>query len=325
VQDNWNTRFSQFSDDHVAFCILHHATPHPKSTEWVITMATDYPPSLPVVGDRVEVLREGKLCPAEVAKCHILVEYDVMYEKDGTGGTLVTREEHRLLEKGGRGKAAVQKKPAGPKKKRVCTIEGCTKQVKVRGACILHGAFGMCLIGDCTTMAVNKSQRCNKHGAKGLCTVPGCTTNAKNRGLCHKHGGSTMGVCVHPSCTTKANARGLCILHGAYGMCLIGDCTTMAVNKTQRCFKHGANGLCTVPGCVTNTKKRGLCWTHGGGSQAVCVHPGCTTKAKARGLCVKHGGCTKSVCVHPGCTTKAQARGFCTKHDGRSVCVHPGY
>ena len=60
-------------------------------------MATDYPPSLPVVGDRVEVLREGKLYAAEVVKCHSTGEYDVVYEKDGTEGTLVTREEHRLL------------------------------------------------------------------------------------------------------------------------------------------------------------------------------------------------------------------------------------
>ena len=57
----------------------------------------DYPPSLPVVGDRVEVLCEGKLCPAEVVMCHSTGEYDGVYEKDGTEGTLVTREEHRLL------------------------------------------------------------------------------------------------------------------------------------------------------------------------------------------------------------------------------------
>ena len=58
---------------------------------------------LPVVNDRVELLREGKLYPAEVVKCHSTGEYDVVYEKDGTEGTLVTREEHRLLplEKGG--------------------------------------------------------------------------------------------------------------------------------------------------------------------------------------------------------------------------------
>jgi hypothetical protein len=189
------------------------------------------PPSPPVVGSRVEVLGEAELFAAEVVKCHSTVEYGMVCEKDGTGGTLVTHEEHRLLplEKGG-GAAAAQKKPAGPKK-RMCTIEGCTKQFKARGACIKHGAFGMCLIRDCTTMAVNKTQRCSKHGAKGLCTVPGCATNAKARGLCTKHGGD---------------------------------------------------------------------------ARAVCVHPGCNTKANARKLCVKHGGSTKDVCVHPGCTTKAQ-------------------
>jgi hypothetical protein len=60
------------------------------------------------VGDRVEVLSGGSLCPAEVMKCHSTGEDDVVYEKDGTERTLVTREEHRLrpLEKGGRGKGS---------------------------------------------------------------------------------------------------------------------------------------------------------------------------------------------------------------------------
>jgi hypothetical protein len=197
--------------------------------------------SLPVVGDRVEVLWEGGLYAATVTTCHSTGEYDVVYEKGGAEGTFVTREKHQLLPlEGGRGKAvgedeeeegeeevggdeegegggaAVQKKPAGPKK-RVCYMEGCTKGVKVRDACILHGAYGMCLIGDCTTMAVNKTKRCAKHGAKGLCTVPGCATNAQARGLCAKHGGGSQAVCVHPGCTTKAQARGLCFKHGGCG------------------------------------------------------------------------------------------------------------
>jgi hypothetical protein len=71
------------------------------------------------------------------------------------------------------------------------------------------------------------------------------------------------------------------------------------------------------PGCTTLARARGLCFKHGGGSQAVCVHlSGCTTKSSARGLCVKHGGSTRGVCGHPGCTTAAKARGLCQKHGG---------
>jgi mannose-6-phosphate isomerase-like protein (cupin superfamily) len=51
----------------------------------------------PVVGAHVEVLWEGGLYAAEVVKCHRTGEYDVVYEKDGTEGTFVTHEEHRLL------------------------------------------------------------------------------------------------------------------------------------------------------------------------------------------------------------------------------------
>jgi hypothetical protein len=216
------------------------------------------PPSLPlpVVGDRVEVLWRGELHAAEVVKCHRTGEYNVVYETNGTVRTFLTREENWLVPLARRGKmwrymrrrrrvgrgggAAVQKKPVDSKRRR-CVIEGCTKQVQARGACIKHGAYGMCLIGDCTTMAVNKSQRCSKHGALGLCTVPGCATNAQARGLCTKHGGSTKVVCLHP-------------------------------------------------GCTINAQSRGLCCKHGGGARAVCVHPGCTTKANARGLSFKHGG-----------------------------------
>ena len=49
-----------------------------------------------VVGKRVEVLWKGELFAAEVVKCHRTGEYDVVYEKDGMVGTLVTREEHQL-------------------------------------------------------------------------------------------------------------------------------------------------------------------------------------------------------------------------------------
>ena len=71
---------------------------------------------LPVVGDRVEVLWEGRLYAAEVVKCHSTGEYGAVYVNNGTEGTLVTHEEQQLcpLEKEGEGNAAVQKKPAGP-------------------------------------------------------------------------------------------------------------------------------------------------------------------------------------------------------------------
>jgi hypothetical protein len=62
------------------------------------------------VGARVEVLWEGELFAAEVMQRHRMGEYDVMYEKDGTVRTFVTREEHRLapLEEKGEEVGAVE-------------------------------------------------------------------------------------------------------------------------------------------------------------------------------------------------------------------------
>jgi hypothetical protein len=292
--------------------------------------------SLPVVGDRVEVLWRGELHPAEVVKCHRTGEYNVVYETDGTVRTFLTREDNRLVplhnaEKGeeveideeeagrdGGGReeevATVHKNPAGAKRRR-CVMEGCTKGAKVRGACITHGAYGMCLIGDCTTMAANKSQRCFKHGAKGLCTVPGCTTNARKRGLCVKHGGSSKGVCVHPGCTTKANIRGLCVKHGGStkGVCVHLGCTTRAYARGL-CKKHGAKGMCVHPGCTTNANVRGLCFKHGGvGKITPCHAPDCPPPAKAHGLCFKHGAF--GICPVGDCPFKVHVRGRCKKHN----------
>jgi hypothetical protein len=136
--------------------------------------------------------------------------------------------------------------------------------------------------------------------------------------------GWVIPTCLMEGCTKKVQARGVYKIHGAYGMCLTGDCTTMAVNKRQLCKKHGANGLCTVPGCATNAQQRGLCSKHGGGPMTVCVHPGCTTKAQARGFCWKHGGGSQAVCVHPGCTINAARRGLCVKHGAKGMCTVSG-
>jgi hypothetical protein len=47
-------------------------------------------------------------------------------------------------------------------------------------------------------------------------------------------------VCGRTRVHQGDESEGVCKLYGAYGMCLIGGCTTMAVNKSQCCFKHGA-------------------------------------------------------------------------------------
>ena len=58
---------------------------------------------LPVVGDRVEVLWEGRMYAAEVITCHSTGEYDVVYEKGGAEGTFVTRDKQQLLPRAGGG------------------------------------------------------------------------------------------------------------------------------------------------------------------------------------------------------------------------------
>jgi hypothetical protein len=187
--EQWFASFSSYTVLQQRHATIHPCTSHltalPEEKRAIEGTQSKDGKSGPVVGNRVEVLWRGELHAAEVVKCHRTGEFNVVYETDGTVRTFVTREDNRLVplakredveiheeeEEGREGEgAAVQKKPVDSKRRK-CEIEGCTKKaknIKVRGACITHGAYGMCLIGGCTTMAVNKSQRCKKHGAKGL-------------------------------------------------------------------------------------------------------------------------------------------------------------
>jgi hypothetical protein len=251
------------------------------------------------VGARVEVLWEGALYAAVVTRCHTTGKYDVVYEKGETTGTFLTFEEHRLLplkegekvegaevevtdeeadmtdddddveeKEVGRGDEEEEEGEPLVKQKKVwvnttCLMEGCTKQAACRGVCILHGAYGMCLTGDCTAMALNKTQLCHKHGANGVCTVPGCATKAQARWLCRKHGGGSQARCVHPGCTTNAARRGLCTKHGGYGLCRAPDCPTNArPGRAGLCFKHSKFKICPEPDCTSKVQVRGWCKKH---------------------------------------------------------------
>lgn len=109
------------------------------------------------------------------------------------------------------------------------------------------------------------------------CRVQGCTTNARARGLCYKHSSvkQTKPPCCMPGCKTTSKKGMLCKKHGAYGVCTAPTCLTMATNSTGLCKKHGANGFCSVDGCATAAKSKGLCHTHGGGTNQPCCMPGC--------------------------------------------------
>ena len=92
-------------------------------------------------------------------------------------------------------KADVKAKTTLPIKKqvrRLCSVEGCTKQAKKGGICIRHGA---------------KVRKCSHEG---------CTNNALKSGLCIRHGAKiTRRTCKFQGCTNKVQCAGVCFRHGA--------------------------------------------------------------------------------------------------------------
>lgn len=70
-----------------------------------------------------------------------------------------------------------------PKSGRICTVEGCTKQVQQGGVCCKHGAKtsrASCYISNCTNVA-KRGGLCRRHGAFKLegCHIKGCKRVAR--------------------------------------------------------------------------------------------------------------------------------------------------
>eukprot|EP00729_Bicosta_minor_P023087 gene23087-biopygen25435 len=292
------------------------------------------------VGDRVEVLWHQKLCPAEVRAVYTNGKVDVVYDADASAGYLLSEAEHGLNKMWmpkNKGKGG-----GGGENAKVCSVDGCSNNVRRRGLCGAHGRKP-CSIEGCTTKAKARGL-CNKHGANGKCVTMGCVTNAEKRGgHCKKH--SQKVACAHPNCSTPLiPGKGVCTKHGAFGICTAWGCKSNACEgKKGLCFKHskdkptcstlgcsnivkargvcrthGAYGFCSTAGCGSGAIKDGLCTKHG--IKKICTFDDCTTAAQARGLCVRHGGGSRKACNIDGCKTLAASRSRCTKHGANGWC-----
>ncbi|KAG6966945.1 hypothetical protein JG688_00006532 [Phytophthora aleatoria] len=68
---------------------------------------------------------------------------------------------------------------------------------------------------------------------------------------------------------------------------------------------------CEFPGCTTPSRRRGLCFRHGGFT--LCSVMGCAKPSSTHGLCFAHGGVTP--CLVSGCSTPSAYRGLCCAHE----------
>eukprot|EP00729_Bicosta_minor_P032865 gene32865-biopygen8777 len=78
----------------------------------------------------------------------------------------------------------------GGKKKRPCSVAGCTTTSRAKGLCGKHGGGnGACQIAGCTNQIYGLLKTCKKHGGSGYCQhLSGCITPATKYGAnCTKH------------------------------------------------------------------------------------------------------------------------------------------
>eukprot|EP00729_Bicosta_minor_P000595 gene595-biopygen19707 len=78
----------------------------------------------------------------------------------------------------------------GGKKRKPCSVAGCTTTSSARGLCSKHGGGnGECRIADCSNHSYGFLKACKTHGGSGYCQQPsGCVTPATKYGAnCRKH------------------------------------------------------------------------------------------------------------------------------------------
>ena len=136
-------------------------------------------------------------------------------------------------------------KHGGRKKKKPCSVVGCTTTSVRMGLCWKHGRTKVCRLEGCATSAMARDLCC-KYGAYGWCKVDGCSTPAA-RGFehCIKHGGGKKKPCSVAGCTTTCIRKGLCWKHGGRGgECRIAGCTTISVTKLlEGCVQSYTNNI----------------------------------------------------------------------------------
>ena len=77
----------------------------------------------------------------------------------------------------------------GGKKRKPCSVAGCTTTSNCKGLCYKHGGKDECQIAGCTNEMYGFLKTCKKHGGSGYCQHPsGCITPATKYGAnCQKH------------------------------------------------------------------------------------------------------------------------------------------
>ena len=93
-------------------------------------------------------------------------------------------------------------------------------------------------------------------------------------------------------------------------------CVKRKAHKTRKPRKC-MNPVCKVPKCDKISRRKGLCFKHGG--KIKCKITGCTNYAHTRYMCIKHGGGQR--CKVENCTQAAQLHQRCCKHGGRRLCT----
>jgi hypothetical protein len=172
---------------------------------------------------------------------------------------------------------------------------------------------------NCKARAIDKTDKCKKHGGGKRCNEPKCHSSAQGKtDKCVAHGGGKR--CSEPNCHSSAIGNSdKCVAHGGGKRCSEPDCKKGAIGKTDKCKKHGGGKRCIEPNCHSSAiGKTDKCKRHGGGKR--CIEPNCHSSSRGKSdKCVAHGGGKR--CNEPNCHSSAIGKtDKCKAHGGGNRC-----
>ena len=224
----------------------------------------------------------------------------------------------------------VSRKQTKLPKARLCSVQGCLRQVQQGGVCCKHGAKTV----------------------RALCRHEDCTNVAKRGGLCRRHGAFKLATCSHSGCKRVAIVGVYCGVHKTHHSSALlskdvstneerdNDIPPPPKNKKVRVYQHT---ICIHDGCHN---KADDCTEHDNAKpksvspdpvtpklEKFCIEVGCTNLGNHRGgACREHrqvktvtptqsgeevlGKCENVIlCNHEGgCMNKAVYDGVCVEH-----------
>lgn len=200
---------------------------------------------------------------------------------------------------------------------RSCSVEGCARLAKVRGACLRH-ILGNCLSSQRSSHPEVSEVRRKRRRIELVGATVGVKPQKQESPSAFQDSNHSQGDDTVVQADNKEKPQKIIPGTGIIDENEIRQMPTKTLQTVRevqappgatRLKKPKKKLLCKVPTCKNLVKSKGLCKRHGGGTR--CGFCGCPSSARQGGFCIRHGG---GLCRILGCRSGSRKDGLCSFH-----------